>query len=394
MTVTPTYPGVYIREIPSGSRTITGVATSITAFIGRPARPGRRAGSARQLRRLRADVRRPVARQRPRLRGARLLHSTAAAPRSSSGWCTTGRTIRTPRRARAQRARVTLPTGAAALVLRGDRAGCLGQRPRGRRQHPGRRRRRRHRAAQGVAAPDLFNLVVREGPARTRRPRPTSTSRSAPARGASTWSWPARRSSALDGGLPARPRGRLAGLYAVAHSTPAGLRLVATDVARWADGSRRRSNHPDRTRKPSITAAATQRVAVDALFTLVLTTPRGTVEHVPVRHRRAPGRGGSTPCLATRCWRTSRCRCTADRPARTRTSPPPPTGSTVGRRRRPVPAATDYLGSAERQDRHARPAQGRPVHHPLPPADRPGRRPARQRCGRDALAFCTSAAPS
>jgi phage tail sheath protein FI len=34
MTVTPTYPGVYITEIPSGSRTITGVATSITAFVG------------------------------------------------------------------------------------------------------------------------------------------------------------------------------------------------------------------------------------------------------------------------------------------------------------------------------------------------------------------------
>lgn len=30
-----TYPGVYIREIPSGARTITGVATSITVFIGR-----------------------------------------------------------------------------------------------------------------------------------------------------------------------------------------------------------------------------------------------------------------------------------------------------------------------------------------------------------------------
>jgi phage tail sheath protein FI len=29
-----TYPGVYIQEIPSGVRTITGVATSITAFIG------------------------------------------------------------------------------------------------------------------------------------------------------------------------------------------------------------------------------------------------------------------------------------------------------------------------------------------------------------------------
>src|SRR3954452_7980341 len=28
------YPGVYIQEIPSGVRPITGVATSITAFIG------------------------------------------------------------------------------------------------------------------------------------------------------------------------------------------------------------------------------------------------------------------------------------------------------------------------------------------------------------------------
>ncbi len=30
-----TYPGVYIEEVPSGVRTITGVATSITAFVGR-----------------------------------------------------------------------------------------------------------------------------------------------------------------------------------------------------------------------------------------------------------------------------------------------------------------------------------------------------------------------
>ncbi|MDJ0734414.1 MAG: phage tail sheath subtilisin-like domain-containing protein [Nostocaceae cyanobacterium] len=34
MPTTPTYPGVYIEEIPSGVRTIIGVATSITAFIG------------------------------------------------------------------------------------------------------------------------------------------------------------------------------------------------------------------------------------------------------------------------------------------------------------------------------------------------------------------------
>ena len=34
MPVTPTYPGVYIEEISSGVRTITGVSTSVTAFVG------------------------------------------------------------------------------------------------------------------------------------------------------------------------------------------------------------------------------------------------------------------------------------------------------------------------------------------------------------------------
>src|SRR5713226_6355603 len=38
MPVAATYPGVNIEEIPSGVRTITGVATSIAAFIGRAAR--------------------------------------------------------------------------------------------------------------------------------------------------------------------------------------------------------------------------------------------------------------------------------------------------------------------------------------------------------------------
>ena len=33
-----TYPGVYIEEVPSGVRTLTGVATSVTAFIGRASR--------------------------------------------------------------------------------------------------------------------------------------------------------------------------------------------------------------------------------------------------------------------------------------------------------------------------------------------------------------------
>ncbi len=35
MPVAPTYPGVYVEEVPSGVRTIVGVATSITAFVGR-----------------------------------------------------------------------------------------------------------------------------------------------------------------------------------------------------------------------------------------------------------------------------------------------------------------------------------------------------------------------
>ena len=34
MTITPTYPGVYISELPSGNRTVSGVATSITGFVG------------------------------------------------------------------------------------------------------------------------------------------------------------------------------------------------------------------------------------------------------------------------------------------------------------------------------------------------------------------------
>jgi phage tail sheath protein FI len=38
MPATLTYPGVYVEEIPSGVRTITGVATSITAFVGKALR--------------------------------------------------------------------------------------------------------------------------------------------------------------------------------------------------------------------------------------------------------------------------------------------------------------------------------------------------------------------
>jgi phage tail sheath protein FI len=34
MPISPTYPGVYIEELPSAVRTITGVPTSVAAFVG------------------------------------------------------------------------------------------------------------------------------------------------------------------------------------------------------------------------------------------------------------------------------------------------------------------------------------------------------------------------
>ena len=69
-----TYPGVYVEEIPSGVRPITGVATSVTAFVGRALRgPVDAAITITVVRRLRADLRRPLAREQPWLRGQRLL---------------------------------------------------------------------------------------------------------------------------------------------------------------------------------------------------------------------------------------------------------------------------------------------------------------------------------
>src|SRR5262249_45901056 len=38
MPISPTSPGVYIEEAPSGVRTIRGVATAVTAFLGRAPR--------------------------------------------------------------------------------------------------------------------------------------------------------------------------------------------------------------------------------------------------------------------------------------------------------------------------------------------------------------------
>ena len=56
MPVAPTYPGVYIEEVPSGVHTITGVSTSIAAFVGYASRGT--VDEAVQLFRLRTGVRR------------------------------------------------------------------------------------------------------------------------------------------------------------------------------------------------------------------------------------------------------------------------------------------------------------------------------------------------
>ena len=65
MPVAPTYPGVYIEEIPSGVRTITGVATfdhRIRRLYG--PRPGKQSHTHLELWRFRTCSRRIAPRQR------------------------------------------------------------------------------------------------------------------------------------------------------------------------------------------------------------------------------------------------------------------------------------------------------------------------------------------
>ena len=101
MPVQLSYPGVYVEEVPSGVRTITGVATSVTAFVGRASRDTTTdAGHRHQLRRLRATVRRPVEGQHASASRSGTSSSTAGRPPSSCG-CTTRRraAARSPRKA-------------------------------------------------------------------------------------------------------------------------------------------------------------------------------------------------------------------------------------------------------------------------------------------------------
>lgn len=233
MTVTPTYPGVYIQEIPSGSRTITGVATSITAFVG----------TAR-----RGPVEAPV-----RIAGFGDFERTFGGLWRDSGlgyavrdFFTSGGSdaivVRVVHRddelveddVPAATASVTLPAGTQTLVLEASGPGAwanvleveISSPPPGDVEDIAR--------GQGVPAAELFTLVVREG---TGDDPPTETYRNV-----TVVDGPQRLDLVLAGSTLVRVRGDLPdtrpadGLHAVAHVDVDGVHLVANDAALWSAG--------------------------------------------------------------------------------------------------------------------------------------------------------------
>ena len=118
MPVAATYPGVYIEEIPSGVRTITGVATSITAFIGKALRgPTDQADHDHTAS---VNFERIFGETQPRhhaeLCGARFFSQTVAARRSSFGSI---KNLTTGEKSRRQRQIYEVPRPDAGSRLRG-----------------------------------------------------------------------------------------------------------------------------------------------------------------------------------------------------------------------------------------------------------------------------------
>ena len=152
MPATLTYPGVYIQELPSGSRTITGVATAVAAFVGRaPARAGRRAGAISSLRAVRARLRRALARRAGWATPCATTTSTAATGRGRPA------APAAPPRPQIDGRRTT-------STLTAPRAGRVGRRARGRGPHASDPEATLVAAQQGVRHGQLFHLTVREGP--------------------------------------------------------------------------------------------------------------------------------------------------------------------------------------------------------------------------------------
>jgi phage tail sheath protein FI len=265
MTVTTTYPGVYIREIPSGSRTITGVATSITAFIGRASRgpvdePVPIAGFGdfeRTFGGLWRDSGLGYAVRDFYLNGGgealvvRVVHTldadedTRDMPAATAVLDVDGLTLEASGRgawANVLEVEVTHPEG--------DDAQDVAD-------------------AQGVTPADLFSLVVREG---SGSEAPAETYLNVTAVDGTRRVDLVLAGSALvrvTGALPAtRPN---VGQYGVLPAVldVGGLRLIANDPQGWAEGLVAEVTHP--TDQAAIDAAATQSVTLADLFTLVLT---------------------------------------------------------------------------------------------------------------------------
>ncbi|MBL8929940.1 MAG: phage tail sheath family protein [Kineosporiaceae bacterium] len=285
MTVTPTYPGVYIREIPSGSRTITGVATSITAFLG-TARRGpvdepvpifgfgdfeRTFGGLWRESGLGYAVRDFFTNGGSSALVVRIVHhddeddetdDVAAAP-----------------------ALITLPTGddTDPLVLEATGPGAWANPLEVEVTHPAEPDASDIAGSQGVAPTDLFTLVIREGPG--------EDAASETFRNVTTVDGPNRLDLALASSTLVQVQGTLptdpptprpaAGLHAVAHVDVDGLHLVARDAAAWSPGFTADVTHPAVDDAEAITAAAEQEVTVEDLFSLTLTAGDGDPEEYP-----------------------------------------------------------------------------------------------------------------
>ena len=261
MTVTTTYPGVYIQEIPSGSRTIVGVATSITAFVGRASR---------------GPVNEPVP-----IAGFGDFERTFGGLwlKSGLGYAVQDFYLNGGRNALVVRvvdaAAVTAQLDVDGLTLEASGDGAWANVLEVEVTHPGGTDATDIATAQGVTAGDLFNLVVREGSG-AEAPNETYLN-------VTTVDGPRRvnlvlassRLVQMHAELPTtRPRD---GSYALVGLDLEGLRLVPKDATLWSNGIEAVITHPAADDPAAAAAAAAQGVTVADLFTLVLSTP-GTSE--------------------------------------------------------------------------------------------------------------------
>ena len=274
MPVQLSYPGVYIQEIPSGSRAITGVATSVAAFVGRAARGpvdepvpiGSFAEFERRFGGLWRDSGLGYAVRDFFINGGssalvvRVVH--AHDPDLTHHVAGT--------------ALVRLSTGEHGLVLAASGPGAWANVLEVDVSDPPGADADDIARAQGVEPTDLFTLVVREG---SGADAPTETYRNV-----TVVDGPRRLDLVLaasnlvrvHGGVPAvRPA---AGLYTVAHIDVGGLHLVANDARRWDGGLTATVTHPDPHDAATIAAAEEQHLEPEKLFNLTLAPSTGTAE--------------------------------------------------------------------------------------------------------------------